>query len=75
MTSAPGTAALDGPFDGVGGSVTLLDCSALGNADDDVGEMAPGSAAHPQPPELHARLELLDRGLGAPRALSKACDP
>ena len=64
-TSAPGHRALDRLLDRVGGGVALLDRRPRRDADDDVGEMAPGGAAHAEPPELDRRLERLDRR-GAP---------
>ena len=52
---------LHGPLDGVRRRVALLDRGAVGNPDDDVGEVAPGRPPHPEPAQLHAGLELLDR--------------
>ena len=52
--------ALDRLLDRVGGRVALADRRARRDADDDVREVTPRRAAHPQPAERHARAERLD---------------
>ena len=52
---------LNGPLDGVRRRVALLDRGAVGNPDDDVGEVAPGRSPHSEPAQLYSGLELLDR--------------
>ena len=47
--------------DRVGGCMALADRGARRHGDDDIGELAPGRLAHPQPAELDGRLERPDR--------------
>ena len=61
---------LDGGLDRVGGRVALADGGSGGHADDDVHEVLPAGLAHPQPLQVHRRLDPGDRrarGLGRVR--------
>ena len=71
--------ARDGPLDrlldGVGGGMALADRRARRHADDDVGEVPPGRAAHAQAVEGHAGPERLDALCGRPRPRPPAPGP
>ena len=58
---ALGQSALHGGLDGVRGGMTLPDARIRRDADDDVREVAPRGLPHAQAPELHLRLQPLDR--------------
>ena len=68
---ALGQGALHGGLDGVRGGMTLTDARIRRDADDDVREVAPRGLAHAQAPELHARLQLLDRGERSPLGVDR----
>ncbi len=55
-----------GVLDGVGRGMPLPDRGARRDADHDVGEVAAGRLPHPQPTEVHGRLDRLDRERGRP---------
>jgi hypothetical protein len=56
-------------LDRVRSRVCLPDRGVGRDADDDVGEVAARGLAHPQPPQLHGRVEGLDRPPGRPLRL------